>query len=127
MIKVKMMMFTDPGDVVELVTTWNESVLQVKLAPCLERSFELLLELGDVGGEVDVVELDPLQTDRPVYVSQPPGDPGKTSRLTSNGWCVRLHYGTIKTINKTICRKLSREARQIGQWHVKRVECVEDT
>ena len=75
------MMFTDPGNVVELVVTWNQSVLQVKLAPCLERSFELLLELGDIGGEVDVVELDPLQTDGPVHVSQPPGDPGKTSPL----------------------------------------------
>ena len=64
-----------PGDIVKVVITRDQSVLQVKLAPLLERRLELLLELGDICGEVDVVEFYPLQTHWPVHIRQFPGDP----------------------------------------------------
>ena len=64
-----------PGDVVKVVVTRDQFILQVKLAPLLERRLELLLELGDICGEVDVVELYPLQTHWPVNIRQFPGHP----------------------------------------------------
>ena len=66
-----------PGDVVKVVITRDQSVLQIKLASLLERRLILLLELGDIRGEVDVVEFYPLQTHRPVHIRQFPGHPGE--------------------------------------------------
>ena len=77
-----------PGDVVKVVITRDQSVLQIKLASLLERRLILLLELGDIRGEVDVVEFYP-----PPDTSASPHQTISRTPWGDNGSGVRLHPG----------------------------------